>query len=111
MKKHGKLILGGIILLALLVLGVAGARFKVQKVSSDTTFESGLTIKRGRTLVAQKGATLTVKGDTVVDGAIACQSGPLNLVVQGNLTVTGKVECNLPETLPEQDFGRAISSV
>ncbi|MBI3260969.1 hypothetical protein HYZ64_01180 [Candidatus Berkelbacteria bacterium] len=111
MKKYSKLIVGGIILLALMLFGLVGVRFKVQKVTVDTTFESGLTVKRGRTLVAQNGATITVKGDTVVDGAIACQSGPLNLVVSGNLTVTGKVECNLPETLPEQDFGRAISFV
>jgi len=128
-----KTMLLGLSVLVLLVLIAAGGYFwskygstkipaplpKPLLTSIDTisTYDKDATLKVGLNLPAdqqanlQNSITLTIWGDAILHGVLACENGSLNLVVKGNLLVDNLLQCYRPETLPGDDIGNGISIV
>lgn len=85
-------------------------RIKVSTIDSDTIIGGDYTIEEDERTVVRNGSILTVKGNLTIEGEISCEEGPLNVVVEGDLTVNSKLTCNRPEAeLAEGDIGAGIS--
>jgi len=92
-----KYIVAGVALI-LAIIGtfyfLSGSKFsETATYDTDTIIESSLAVAQGEQTTLKSGATLTVRGDLTVDGAIACDGGALSLIVEGETRVNGTLSC------------------
>lgn len=88
-----------IIILALVGVGLyylynSGSKVNEAVVyDSNTTLSGDQVIESGKEIALKNGATLTVKGNLDLHGALTCDGGPLSLVVEGTVSANGFLTC------------------
>lgn len=88
-----------LIIAALIVGGAAvligqKATTAVSEITSDTILEGNKIIAKNEKLILKNGASLTVKGDLVIDGSLECENGSIKLTVTGNMSVNKNLSCS-----------------
>ncbi|MFA4930303.1 MAG: hypothetical protein WC570_00335 [Patescibacteria group bacterium] len=78
--------------------------------SQDTTIDN-LNVESNKTVLIANNAILTVTGNATIDGTLQCANGPINLVINGQLNVGGKLICDRGQDLPEGDTGQGINLI
>jgi len=81
----------GIVVVVLLVAGVFYFFNQPEIANADMLIEGDYDAPN---LVLADGATLTVKGNLLIDKTIACTDGALTIIVTGVTTLNGKLQCN-----------------
>lgn len=81
------------LLIAVIGYFVYNQLFAKTYISSDTVIAGNYSVEKNKTVVAKNGAKLTVEGDMAIGGQFACEGGPLNLEVKGQLSVDGIINC------------------
>lgn len=81
-----KYLIGGLILFVLLAAGSFYIFNQPEVVTEDVVIDGDYDAPN---LILKGGATLTVKGNLLVEKTIACESGALAITVEGNLDVKG----------------------
>ena len=112
MKKNIHIVIT--VILIIIILAGLFWYFKLRNVfefNSDVNIQGDYTVDKDERLVLKNGAVLEVEGDLIVKGEIACEAGPLNLVVGGIVTIENKLECNRGSELAGDDLGLGISVV
>ncbi|PIR07326.1 MAG: hypothetical protein COV55_00285 [Candidatus Komeilibacteria bacterium CG11_big_fil_rev_8_21_14_0_20_36_20] len=110
-KKPNKRI-GWFVALVIIVAAIFWWQFKTSEIIYNSSTELEIfNVPVGQTVVFKDGPTITVKGDTVIDGELKCDDGPLLLTVEGKLTVNGKLTCALDDGVSEDNLGNGINIV
>jgi hypothetical protein len=104
--------------LSIIVLGVFWylihlnqKNFILTIIDSNSTITGDYIIKKDERIIIREGSILTIAGNLTVEGEVVCEEGPLTLVVNGDVLIKNKLECDRGEQLEEEDIGEGISLV
>ena len=105
------------LLTIILVLVVAGLGWyfwtgtNVTTISSDTVIAGDYRVESGKRVVLANGATLTVEGNLMLEGELACENGPLTLTVKGNADIRDRLTCSRAEDNAPNNIASGIALV
>src|SRR4051812_10295519 len=88
--KNTRLI-AGFVALVVIVGGLWYVIGRTEVIASDAVKEGDYSLDKK--LALKDGASLTIKGNFQLQGKLSCNGGPVNVVVEGNATVNGTLEC------------------
>ncbi|MBU1164695.1 hypothetical protein KKA15_03985 [Patescibacteria group bacterium] len=113
MKKVKQI--GGLIVLILIIAAVAFFWWYFSKpdvvYDTDTTIAGDLEIPEGERHLIKNGSKLIVEGNLSINGKLECKDGELSIISKGKLQVNGELRCERDEELSEDDVGNGISIV
>ncbi|OHA46394.1 MAG: hypothetical protein A3A80_03475 [Candidatus Terrybacteria bacterium RIFCSPLOWO2_01_FULL_44_24] len=86
-------------------------KIHVSNIENDTTISGDYVVKAKSKTVVHNGVTLTIEGNLMLDGDMACDGGPLNINVKGNAVINKNIECNRADNLTQGNPALGISLV
>lgn len=85
-----KTVIAGVVVVAIILIGVLYFVNKAEVVAADMVVEGDYAPEA---LVLKDGATLTVKGNLVLENTLSCDGGGIMVVVEGSAAINGAMRC------------------